>query len=101
MGFDKPRICIQVKSGSSPVDVVVLRSLKGTVQDFKADQGLLVSWSGFTRAVLEASRSSFFTIRLWDSSVLLNEILKHYDKLPDDLQAELPLKKIWSIVIEE
>jgi len=101
MGFDKPRICIQVKSGSSPVDVTVLRSLKGTVQDFKADQGLLVSWSGFTRAALEESRLSFFTIRLWDSSALLNEILKNYDKLPDALQAELPLKKIWSIVIEE
>ena len=101
MGFDKPRICIQVKSGSPPVDVTVLRSLKGTVQDFKADQGLLVSWSGFTRAVLEESRQSFFTIRLWDSSALLNEILKNYDKLPDALQAELPLKKIWSIVIEE
>jgi restriction system protein len=101
MGFDRPRICIQVKSGSSPVDVTVLRSLQGTVQNFKADQGLLVSWSGFTRAALGESRQSFFTIRLWDSSALLNEILKNYDKLPETLQAELPLKKIWSIVFEE
>lgn len=100
MGFDSPRICIQVKSGSCPVDVTVLRSLKGTVQDFKADQGLLVSWSGFTRAALGESRQSFFTIRLWDSSALLNEILKNYDNLPEILQAELPLKKIWSIVFE-
>ena len=90
-----------MKSGSSPVDVTVLRSLQGTVHNFKADQGLLISWSGFTRTVLEESRLSFFTIRLWDSSALLNEILKHYNKLPDSLQAELPLKKIWSIVFEE
>ena len=101
MGFDKPRICIQVKSSSSSADVTVLRSLQGTVQTFKADQGLLVSWSGFTRKVLEESRLSFFTVRLWDSSALLDEILKHYNKFPDSLQAELPLKRIWSIVFEE
>jgi len=101
MGFDRPRICIQVKSSSPPADVTVLRSLQGTVQTFKADQGLLVSWSGFNRKVLEESRLSFFAVRLWDSSALLDEILKHYDRFPDSLQAELPLKRIWSIVLEE
>ena len=101
MGFDLPRICIQVKSSASPADVTVLRSLQGTVQTFKADQGLLVSWSGFNRKVWEESRLSFFTVRLWDSSALLDEILKHYDKFPESLQAELPLKRIWSIVFEE
>ena len=101
MGFDRPRICIQVKFSSSPVDVTVLRSLQGIVQTFKADQGLLVSWSGFNRKVLEEFRWSFFTVRLWDSSALLDEILKHYDKFPDSLQAELPLKRIWSIVFEK
>lgn len=101
MGFDRPRICVQVKSSSSPADVTVLRSLPGTIQTFKADQRLLVSWGGFNRKVLEESRLSFFTVRLWDSSALLDEILKHYEKFPDSLQAELPLKKIWGIVLEE
>lgn len=101
MGFDRPRICVQVKSSSSPADVTTLRSLQGTVQTFKADQGLLVSWAGFKGKVIEESRLSFFTVRLWDSGILLDEILKHYDKFPDSLKAELPLKRIWSLVTEE
>lgn len=101
LGFDSPRICVQVKSSSSPVGVDVLRRLQGTIQSFKAEQGLLVSWGGFKRTVWEEARRSFFTVRLWDSGALLNEILEHYDQFPDDLKAELPLKKIWSPVSEE
>ena len=101
LGFDSPRICVQVKSSASPVGVEVLRALQGTSQSFKAQQGLLVSWGGFKRTVLEEARRSFFTVRLWDSGDLLNEILKNYDQFPDDLKAELPLKRIWSPVLEE
>jgi len=101
LGFDQPRICVQVKSSSSPIGVEILRALQGTMQSFKAEQGLLVSWGGFKRTVREEARRSFFTVRLWDSGNLLNEILKYYDKFPDDLKAELPLKKIWSPVLEE
>jgi len=101
LGFDPPRICVQVKSSASPVGVEVLRALQGTIQSFKAEQGLLVSWGGFKRTVLEEARRNFFTVRLWDSGALLNEILKYYDQFPDDLKAELPLKKIWSPVLEE
>ena len=49
LGFEGPRLCVQVKATASPVDVTVLRSLVGTMQSFNAGQGLLVSWGGFTR----------------------------------------------------
>lgn len=101
MGFEEPRICVQVKSSQSPVDVTVLRGLIGTMSNFGANQGLLVSWGGFTKAVLDESRLSFFTVRLWDSDDLIKAILKNYDKLSDSLQAELPLKRIWALVLEE
>lgn len=101
MGFDNPRICVQVKSSSSPVDVSTFRNLVGTMQKFKADQGLLVSWGGFNSKVIEESRLSFFSVRLWDSGDLLSEILGHFEKLPDSLKAELPLKRIWALVQEE
>lgn len=101
MGFDSPRLCVQVKSSQSPADVTVLRNLQGSMKTFGADQGLLVSWGGFNRAVLEESRRSFFTVRLWDSGDLLEAVLKNYDRLPDALHAELPLKKIWGLVLEE
>jgi restriction system protein len=101
MGFDNPRLCVQVKSSQSPADVTVLRNLQGVMKTFGADQGLLVSWGGFNRAVLEEARRSFFTVRLWDSGDLLEAILRNYDNLPDALQAELPLKRIWGLVLEE
>jgi restriction system protein len=101
MGFGSPRLCVQVKSSPDPVDVTVLRGLQGILQNFGADQGLLVCWGGFKTSVIQEARRSFFTIRLWDSGDLLQVLLKNYDKLPADLQAELPLKQIWALVLEE
>ncbi len=100
LGFDSPRICVQVKSSASPLDVTALRGLQGSVQTFGADQGLLVSWEGFKRSVLDEARRSFFSIRLWDSGDLLDALLSNYERFPKDLQAELPLKRIWGLVWE-
>lgn len=61
---------------------------------FKADEGLLVSWGGFTRAVKQEARLSFFSVRLWDSDSLIDAIERLYEKLPGELQAELPLKRV-------
>ena len=44
------------------------------------------------------ARRDFFQLRLWDSEALLDEILAVYDKLSSDIQAELPLKKVWQLV---
>lgn len=100
MGFGEPRICVQVKSSQSPVDVTILRGLQGTMTKFGAERGMLVSWGGFTRAVLEEARLSYFNVRLWDSDDLIKALLKNYDNLSDTLQAELPLKRLWALVIE-
>jgi len=100
-GFTSPKLCVQVKSGSSPVDVIVLRNLQGSIQTFNAEQGLLVSWSGFNRKVIREARRSFFTIRLWDSGNLIQEIQKHYTDFPESLKAELPLQRIWALVPED
>ena len=51
--------------------------------------------------MFQEARQSFFQIRLWDSGDLLRAIFKNYDKLSDQLQAELPLKRIWALVLEE
>lgn len=101
MGFGAPRLCVQVKSSQSPEDVKVLRELQGILQNFHAEQGLLVCWGGFKPSVLQEARQSFFKIRLWDSGDLLSMIMKNYDRFPDDLKAELPLKRVWALVLEE
>ena len=101
LGLDGPRLCVQVKSQQSPADVTVYRTLQGTMQTFNAEQGLLVCWGGFNRAVLQESKQGHFTVRLWDSSDLVGAIYRIYDRLPAEIQAELPLKRVWLLVAEE
>lgn len=101
MGFDTPKLCIQVKSSDSPVDVKVLRELQGVMKNFGAEQGLLVSWGGFKKTVTIEAGRLFFEIRLWDSGDLVEVLLENYEHLPDELKAELPLKRIWTLVPEE
>jgi restriction system protein len=101
LGFSSPKVCVQVKSASSSIDVRVMRELQGVMARVKADQGLLVSWGGFTNQAMQEARDSFFSLRLWDQGALLEEVFKYYDKFDDELKTELPLKRIWGLVSEE
>ena len=100
LGLDGPRLCVQVKSQHSPADVTVYRTLLGTMQTFKAEQGLLVCWGGFNRVVVQESKQDHFTVRLWESSDLVKAIYASYDRLPAEIQAELPLRQVWTLVTE-
>lgn len=98
---DEPSLCVQVKSSSESSDVNVFRALKGTMQTFSARQGLLVSWGGFTRATKAEARQSFFGVRLWSANELVEAIYRSYERLPEEIQAELPLKRVWTLVLED
>ena len=100
LGFDNPKICVQVKSSANPVDVKVLRELQGVMTKVRAEQGLLVSWGGFNNKAIQEARDAFFSIRLWDSGALLESIFNHYEHFDDELKAELPLKRLWGLVAE-
>lgn len=101
MGFGEPRICVQVKSGDSPLDRPTLDQLIGTMQNIQATQGLLVSWGGYKSSIDKEKATQFFRVRLWDQKDLIEQLLKHYDKLDEDLKADLPLKRIWTITNPE
>lgn len=100
MGFDRPRLCVQVKSSDSPVDVGVLRELQGVMKNFGAEQGLLVSWGGFKNSVISEARRLFFEIRLWDTGDLVRALIENYDQLSEEMRAEIPLKCFWALVLE-
>lgn len=97
LGFGEPRICVQVKSGDSPLDRPTLDQLIGTMQNVQAKQGLLVSWGGFKSSVDKEEANQFFRVRLWDQKDLIEQLLKHYDKLDDEIRTNLPLKRIWTV----
>lgn len=99
MGFDSPRLVVQVKSGDAPIDVKVVRELQGVMENFGAERGLIVAWGGYKGSVPREAARLFFKLRLWDADDLVKAVLAHYEKLPDSLQAELPLKRIWTLVL--
>jgi restriction system protein len=101
LGFEPPRLAVQVKSSDSPVDVAVIRELQGVMSAFGADLGLVVAWGGYKGSVEKEATRQFFKIRMWDSNNLVSMIQTYYDQLPDDIQVELPLKRIWALVPEE
>lgn len=101
LGLDTPTLCVQVKATEAAADVNVFRALQGTMSSFNAQQGLLVCWGGFTMSLKNEARQHTFKIRLWDQSDLLQAIYRSYDRLPEEIQAELPLKKVWVLVREE
>jgi restriction system protein len=101
LGFDQPRLCVQVKSGSGAEGQKTFNELLGVVSKFASQQGLLVSWGGFTNPVKMDARKDFFRIRLWDQGDVVDAILANYEKLDDEIKAELPLKRIWLLVNDE
>ena len=98
LGLDRPRLAVQVKTGQAGVDE--FRSLRGVMANFQADQGLLVAWAGFKGTVRAEARLSHFTIRLWDADDLLAEIFGSYEKLPELIRSQLPIKRVWALVPE-
>ena len=101
MGFEGPCICVQVKSSDSAIDVKSYDELKGVLQDFKAEHGLLVSWGGFNGKVEEKARRDYFKIRLWTASDLVSHIQEVYLELPKEVQAELPMHQIWTLLEDD
>ena len=52
-----------------------------------------------SRLVAEFLKAEFFRVRVWDADHLLKAVLRNYDRLSEDLRADLPLKRIWSLVV--
>lgn len=73
----------------------------GAVSKFRSDEGLFVSWSGFKSNVQKELAPSFFRVRLWTQKELLEQLFVLYDRLDEDLKAELPLKRIWTVAVQE
>jgi restriction system protein len=71
------------------------------MSNYNADYGLLVSWSGFKSSVTSEISKQFFKVRLWSSKDIIQEIFNNYEKLSDEIKAEIPLKRVWMLSLEE
>ena len=73
----------------------------GAVTKFGAQEGLFVSWSGFKGTVQKELAASFFRVRLWTQKDVLDSLFAHYDQLDEDIRAELPLKRVWTVAVAD
>ena len=101
LGFGTTRLCVEVKSEDSPIGREDVDKLLGAITKFGAQEGLFVSWSGFKQNVFKEMAPSFFKVRLWTRNELLAALFENYDRLDEDLKAELPLKRIWTVAAQE
>lgn len=101
LGFSAPRLCVEVKSEDSPIGREPVDKLLGAMTKFNADQGLFVAWGGFKGNVQKELASQFFRLRLWTLKELLEQLFEQYERLDEDLKAELPLKRVWMVASQE
>jgi restriction system protein len=92
---------VQCKSEPQVADLPTLNALFGSVTNLNANHGLLVCWSGFTQPVRRKVNDQFFKIRLWSSDDLLEAIFRTYEGLPEEIRKALPLKRSWTLVLDE
>jgi restriction system protein len=90
-----------VKSGNGTEGQKTFNELRGVMSKFDCEQGLLVSWGGFTKPMNQDARNDFFKVRLWDQGAVVDAVLQNYERLDDEIKAELPLRRIWVLVNDD
>lgn len=96
LGLDSPRLLVQVKSGGQ-IGSPVVTQLHGVMTTNGADQGLLVAWGGLSRPAREALRHQHLRVRVWEAADVVEAVLRCYDRLPEEMRTELPLRRVWML----
>ncbi|WP_163831435.1 hypothetical protein [Spartinivicinus ruber] len=56
---------------------------------------------GFKSSVSKELANSFFRLKLWSQQDLIDQLFANYDKLDKEIKAELPLKQVWAVALQE
>ncbi len=93
LGFEDPRIVVEVKHRTGSMDSQKIRSFTGGLRP--GHKGLYVSTGGFSKdARYEAERSNI-PITLIDLDALVKLLVEYYDKIDVDTKLLVPLAKIY------
>lgn len=95
LGLDRPRLLIQVKSGA--VGAAGLAQLRGAMDAYGVDQGLLVAWAGLTRAARDSLNNDHPQVRVWEPKDVVEAVLRTYNHWTDDMRTRLPLRRVWTL----
>lgn len=100
LGLDAPRLVVQVKSVAGAVGTDVVNQLLGVMNGRQAEQGLLVAWGGLTKQAEQVLAPHHFRVRVWSAGDLMQAVFRNYDRLPEEVRTDLPLKRVWALVEE-
>lgn len=93
LGFENPRIVVEVKHRSGAMGSKEIRSFLGGRH--KDDRGLYVSTGGFTKdARYEADRASI-PLTLWELDDIVHSLVDDYDALDSETRQLVPLKRLY------
>jgi restriction system protein len=94
LGLDSPRLLAQVKSGGQ-IGAPIVTQLHGVMTTHGAEQGLLVAWGGLTKPARDALKNQHLRVRVWEAPQVVEAVLRNYDRLPESIRAQLPLRRVW------
>jgi restriction system protein len=93
LGFEDPRIVVEVKHRSAAMGSQEIRSFLGGRHE--NDKGLYVSTGGFTRDARYEAERARIPVTLMDLDDLVKSLLEHYEKMDTDMQRLIPLRKVY------
>ena len=91
------RLRLAVRTKPPLVEERELWDFAARVHSDQAEQGLFVAWPGLATSAQQAIPRMPSSVHVWSRDDLIEAMLTVYDRLPRDLQAEIPLKRIWTV----
>lgn len=101
LGLDSPTLAVQVKAQASAVEASVVRDLQGSASNVGADAALLVAWGGISGPARDHVKNLWFKMRVWTAQDVITKVTENYDRLSPEIQAELPLRQVWSLAVDD
>ena len=93
LGFEDPRIVVEVKHRGAAMGSQDIRSFLGGRHD--NDKGLYVSTGGFTKDARYEAERGRIPVTLMDLDDLVKSLLEHYENLDAEMQRLIPLRKVY------
>jgi restriction system protein len=94
LGFESPRIVVEVKHRGGQMGSKEIRSFLGG-RRHKEDRGLYVSTGGFSKdARYEADRADI-PMMLWELNDVVENLTAYYDQLDSDTRHLVPLRRVY------
>ena len=93
LGFEDPRIVVEVKHRTAAMGAPEIRSFLGGRHDH--DKGLYVSTGGFTKDARYEAERGRIPVTLMDLDDLVRSLLEHYERMDVEMQRLIPLRKVY------